>query len=92
MVGFPEGHDRICAVEWLVQRLAVEHCLNSANPLGTAALLASDASDYGMAMVGQAAKEGVEEYLDTAIHISASLSLLLENLPNDVVRSAMAKR
>lgn len=87
MTGFPEGHERLVAIEWLVARLAAEHCLRSSEPLSEAARIVEDAKEYGMTMIAAASGDGNINHVLTAVQISAALSQLVESLPEDVAAS-----
>ncbi|MEP0323017.1 hypothetical protein [Bauldia litoralis] len=82
MSGFSEEHERLVAIEWLVQRLAVEHCLSVRDPIAAAHQIVADAEAYGQEVIEVAAQG--EGQLHTAVGISASLSVLVEGLPADV--------
>ncbi|MGY2991825.1 hypothetical protein [Mesorhizobium sp. URHB0026] len=84
MTGFPEGHDRLCAIEWLVQRLAVEHCLRTPDPVAAAEKLKADAEEYGMLVMTSSINTGVTDQGVTGVEISAALSMLVEHIPDDV--------
>lgn len=85
MAGFPEGHERLVALEWLVQRLAVEHCLARDSPLDEAGHIVKAADDYGMLMIEHASKSsGNSDNLLTAISIASALKELVEHLAADV--------
>jgi len=87
MVGFPESHDRLVALEWLVQRLAVEHCLATSNPIGEANRIVADSQAYTDAMVKMATRDqkgGLSDQLQTAFEIAVSMRMLVEHLPADV--------
>ncbi|MFD1985895.1 hypothetical protein ACFSOZ_25955 [Mesorhizobium newzealandense] len=84
MVGFPDGHERLCAIEWLVQRLAVEHCLRTPNPAAAADRLKAEGEEYGMLVMTSAINTGVAEQGVTGVEISAALATLLEHIPDDV--------
>lgn len=84
MVGFPEGHDRLCAIEWLVRRLAVDRCFLEADPLAAAERLKAESEEYGMLLVKHAADSNVTEQAMVAIEISAAISMLVEDIPGDV--------
>ncbi|MFB9984696.1 hypothetical protein ACFSQQ_35075 [Mesorhizobium kowhaii] len=84
MAGFPEGHDRLCAIEWLVQRLAVEHCLRTANPFAAAEKLKAAGDEYGMLIMTSAINTGIAEQGLTGVEISAAIATLVEHIPDDV--------
>ncbi len=81
-VGFPEGHERLCALEWLLQRMATHHCLKQPDPKAAAAELFNAGDEYGMAMIGAAS--GNIDHVMTAVSISASIKMLLEPIVEDV--------
>lgn len=83
-MAFPEGHDRLCAIEWLVQRLAVEHCLRAPNPVATAENLKADGEEYGMNLFTQATNNGGTEQGMIGLEISTAIAMLVEHLPDDV--------
>lgn len=80
-MSFPDGHDRLCAIEWLVQRLAVEHCLRTPDPI--VAHLKAAGEDYGTLVFTSAVKAGTAEGM-TGLDISTALALLVQNIPDDV--------
>jgi hypothetical protein len=82
-MSFPDGHDRLCAIEWLVQRLAVEHCLRTPDPIVAAEHLKAAGEDYGTLVFTRAVKAGTAEGM-TGLDISTALALLVQNIPDDV--------
>ena len=82
-MSFPDGHDRLCAIEWLVQRLAVEHCLRTPDPIVAAEHLKAAGEDYGTLVFTSAVKAGTAEGM-TGLDISTALALLVRNIPDDV--------
>lgn len=83
-VGFSQDHERIVAIEWLVQRLAVEHCLMKPDAVAEAHKIISEGKSYSLAMTRLASQDGNPDHLMTSISIGAAITMLLEHLPSDV--------
>ena len=83
-MAFSQDHERICAIEWLVQRLAVDHCMRSADPLAEAQKIVDEGQAYGDLMYTHASRSGNVDHSVTALSIAGAVATLVEHLPMDV--------
>jgi len=85
--GFEESHERMVAIEWLLGKLAAEHCLAKPDPLAEANRLIEEGEIYSQAISAVATKSGVHTQFQTAVSIGTAIGMLLENVRDDVEAS-----
>ncbi len=83
-MAFSQDHERICAIEWLVQHLAIAHCLKSSDPVAEAHRVAAEGEEYGDLLYAHASQGGNTDHAITALSIGRAITTLLEHLASDV--------
>nr|WP_298094793.1 hypothetical protein [uncultured Shinella sp.] len=81
---FSRDHERICAIEWLVRRLAVEHCLKGTDPIVAAQQVVNDAQAFGEQLYASVSNGEQADEPATSIGIASAVSALVDRLVVDV--------
>jgi hypothetical protein len=76
----PEGHARLVALEWLIERLAMSYCLRQPDPMGAAQLIKGAGGDYAEELVELASNNPDNLQMLIATEIGEAISKLTDQI------------